>query len=320
MPELTRAKAKKLARIAAMQAEKRRLQAQREAAAQRDLLANYLPFKSFHRSGLSATMEGLHGEDLCDADIEAMMTLQRTNLGITKDSGNFDSESSRAALVHKESRILLIRPVPKQEQEADSAPEQDLPAAEDEWDFLPEVAHLVQSRAGALAPAVAEIDPAEIDPAGEPSPARAQEPGESAEPPILGYLHLQFCVSDGPPLLCVLNMQLLPQATGKGLGKFALQLVEVRSSKQHSHVMQFRCPEIRCTSAFSYPAERQSPLLLAFTAHGTSASDGARDALRQGRHGDHHASIQAPPCGRRHGARGRIQQHGLAHLCDLPEP
>ena len=48
------------------------------------------------------------------------------------------------------------------------------------------------------------------------------EPGQ-----ILGYMHLQFCVSEGPPLLCVLNMQLRAHVMGKGLGKFALQLVEV---------------------------------------------------------------------------------------------
>jgi len=49
---------------------------------------------------------------------------------------------------------------------------------------------------------------------------------------ILGYLHLQFCIGEvsnpkAQPLLCVLNMQLAPTVMGKGLGKFALQLVEL---------------------------------------------------------------------------------------------
>ena len=54
--------------------------------------------------------------------------------------------------------------------------------------------------------------------------------------PLLGYLHLQFCIRErddkaGPPLLCVLNMQLIPQTMGKGLGKFALQLCELIARK-----------------------------------------------------------------------------------------
>jgi len=51
-------------------------------------------------------------------------------------------------------------------------------------------------------------------------------------PPFLGFVHLQFCVSDGPPLLAVLNMQIAPPAMGKGLGKFALQLLELMA-RQH---------------------------------------------------------------------------------------
>lgn len=65
--------------------------------------------------------------------------------------------------------------------------------------------------------------------------AATSMPVEEAEEPeycFLGYLHLQFCIrekegAEAPPLLCVLNMQLSHHTTGKGLGKFALQLLEL---------------------------------------------------------------------------------------------
>ena len=106
----------------------------------------------------------------------------------------------------------------------------------DEWDLIPEADHLGSFVKGQVAtpPAVEApaAAPAATEPPADSAPADAlsidvADDADSSGEPILGYLHLQFCVARGPPLLCVLNMQLAPKVTGKGLGKFALQLVEL---------------------------------------------------------------------------------------------
>ena len=221
MPEMKKGKVKKLARIASANLEKRRLQEQRAAAQKTDLLENYAAFRKFERAGVHAALEGLRGEDLAETDIDACMALQKKNCG--GDSEDFDAETSRAALVHPESRVLLMRPLAKEDRTVEPEPCSTGEAAsasneddESEWDLLPEVAHLFQACSSKASPTAEE-------PSAETSEAAGQ-----AELPIIGYLHLQFCVSNGPPLLCVLNMQLQPAIMGKGLGKFALQLVEVR--------------------------------------------------------------------------------------------
>jgi len=225
MPKVdTKGKMKKAARISAANVEKRRLEEQRNAAQQRDLLAKYSAFKKFERSDVCASLEGLRGEDLSEADVLACLNLQKENCDNCDD---FDLETSRAALVHPESRVLLMKALTKEDrmppavtpsdEEASDTQWKPSTSEDEDWDLVPEVAHLVR-HAEAGKP-VAAVEKQQM-------PAESAEEEQEAQP-ILGYLHLQFCVSNGPPLLCVLNMQLMPSVRGKGLGKFALQLVEL---------------------------------------------------------------------------------------------
>lgn len=214
MPSVSKGKHKKLARIAALQNEKRTKQQQKDAASKRDLLEDYQAFRYFERSGISCELEGRHGEDLSEADVDACVALQKLNCGASQD---FDETSSRAALRHPESRVLLMRLVPKSASDlTDPSKGDEATGADDdadEWDMLPEIAPPPKS-------AVALVEDV------RPHTGVADEVASGGES-ILGYLHLQFCVADGPPLLCVLNMQLRSDVMGKGLGKFVLQLIEV---------------------------------------------------------------------------------------------
>jgi len=67
------------------------------------------------------------------------------------------------------------------------------------------------------------------EPSAEPPPEAVEMPAVGS---VIGFVHLQFCVSEGPPLLAVLNMQVVKPAMGKGLGKFALTLLELMA-RQH---------------------------------------------------------------------------------------
>lgn len=248
-PSVSKGKHKKLARIAALQNEKRTKQQQKLAASKRDLLEDYDAFRRYERSGLCCSLEGHPGEDLSEADIDACVALQKFNC---ESSGTFDEAASRAALRHPESRVLLMRqeelhPELEQQPAATGA----LDEVDDaEWDMLPEISQPSTT----------------LDrPAPSASPAVDVPTVEAGQ--ILGYMHLQFCVSEGPPLLCVLNMQLRAHVMGKGLGKFALQLVEVNARPTHAppisicaatHLPLPKCPPLTSLSADSCSFFRSS--------------------------------------------------------------
>jgi len=225
LPGLSKGKLKKAARAAAVATEKQRAAKLHEVAKRSDLLEPYEAFRLFSRQGVEAALEGCHGLDLLDSDIDACIAFQRRV--VTDPTMPFDEEAARGALRHEESRVLLMRALPPRPTQLAASPE---PIAEDsdepdEWDMLPEADDLGLKLARLRAPALSEADAwaAEARAAEVRAIEGTPEPGG-----ILGYLHLQFCVAPNrSPMLCVLNMQLTPVATGKGLGKHALQLVEL---------------------------------------------------------------------------------------------
>jgi len=312
MPEpIAKAKAKKQARTAAMTQEKRRLQIQRSAAQQQDLLEKYAAFKSFSRGGVDAKLEGVHGDDLCEDDVAACIALQQVN------SGDIDVASSHTALKHKESRIVLMRSVPKarccseerlssedrMSTTPDGAPDGDDDKSgaefdEDEWDLLPEVAPKLPA-------AVSEAEAKAAAPAAEASEAKQKtksdrdadrdDAGRDAEAPaVIGYMHLQFC----PPLLCVLNMQLAPSVMGKGLGKFALQLVELMARQLSMELVTLQAKD----GKLSYMRLSKPKLEQAHAIYSTenanaaiAASDAASDAAKPASDGATGAMPPAQP-------------------------
>ena len=180
----------------------------------------YGAFRRYQRQGLDAFLTGRHGTDLSEHDLAACLTLQRDNMG--DDAGNFDEATSRKALLHDESRVLLMHAT--QPGAATSATQLSPTMATggaheaadgEEWDFVEEFDHPLPGRS---------LPPPAVDPS---TLAIVPPHDEGSTPDLIGFLHLQFCVSEATPLLCVLNMQLSHAATGKGLGKFALQLVEL---------------------------------------------------------------------------------------------
>ena len=226
---LSKGKMKKLARVAALQSEKLRLAKLRETAGRRDLLECYPAFRKFERHGVAASLEGRHGTELSEDDVIACLALQSAAHAETP----FEEEAARAALRHDESRVLLMRAPPT----PTSPPASPKPPVEDDeddftdWDLVPEASALglaTPSPPSAPEPTETGGEAPTLEVEGE-AGEEAPSPGEPPSPgAVLGYLHLQFAVAKNqPPLLCVLNMQLAPSMTGKGLGKFALQLVEL---------------------------------------------------------------------------------------------
>lgn len=295
---LRKGKVKKLARLAETKKEKERLARLREAASRQDrargsgsdallqcsptratprrarrapthahalmpcaiapraaVLAAYPAFRRYARNGVAATLEGCPGADLTESDLDACCDLQRA----IADS-DWDEGAARLALVHPESRVLVMRSCNLEEEAPTTALSAAAAAAvdddddDDDWDLVPEAAEFVWPRgvlaaapSSAMAPAASAADAPSAT--GEGGAGRGSGSGGKAAgttdvtgagagaadaelPGFLGFVHLQFCVSDGPPLLAVLNMQIAPPAMGKGLGKFALQLLELMA-RQH---------------------------------------------------------------------------------------
>jgi hypothetical protein len=197
-------KVKKQQRAEALRKEKERVSRLREAAHKRDLLDEYPAFKRFDRQGLEVTLESAHGAELSEADTDACIALQRQNIAQLSQTETWNEDTARSALGHPESRMLLLRGtvLPGAVSASTSTPM----SALDEWVVVPS--------------------------ASEPEYETPPPTAPRSQPTVLGYLHLQFCIGDNAnptaqPLLCVLNMQLAPPVMGKGLGKFALQFVEL---------------------------------------------------------------------------------------------
>ena len=201
---LRKGKLKKQARIEALRKEKERIARLRDAAGKRDLLDEYAAFRHYARNGMVANLSSVMGSELSDEDADSCIALQRANLDGVEGEG-WDEGSARAALKHEESRLLLLHGG------LEPMPATPSPTQADEW-------VLVDSD-----------DHAEPD-------EDSKSPMQPTETAFLGYLHLQFCLREAEspaslPLLCVLNMQLVQSAMGKGLGKFALQLCELISRR-----------------------------------------------------------------------------------------
>lgn len=232
-------KLKKQARLEAMRLEKERLSKLREQAGKRDLLDDYSAFRTYTRHGVEAKLSSVLGSELSAEEVDECIALQKLNLSGVGAVEGWDEAAARSALRHDESRLLLLHGSLTRE-EAPGSPEAPAalmfagggvaaasPAPFDDWVVVDE-----DWSADAPSPGP---PPEERPPA--PPPASPSPPPPPLEPPaLLGYLHLQFCIREkddkaGPPLLCVLNMQLAPDSMGKGLGKFALQLCELIARK-----------------------------------------------------------------------------------------
>ena len=206
MPHLSKGKARKLERIAALQAHKAITAKRRDAAGKRDLLDNYAAFRTYSRQGVQAKLEGLQGVALSEMDVDACLDLQRVNLGDAADG--WDEEAARAALRHEESRVILMRgPTPAAEEAGEGGVEGtgggDEFDAADEWDFVPEWQP-------SKMPGIFDVSRVKEEDEGEAAQTEAVDVSDGPEaevPPLLAYLHLQFCLESGkPPLLCVLNV------------------------------------------------------------------------------------------------------------------
>lgn len=230
---LTKGKAKKQRRQVALQQERaaaaliaERLLKLQEVSEQSDLLEDYAPFRSFERNDLRATLETTKGADLSEEDVRVRaptlsrrfdapaaptpaaharalpsqfcVELQRESIAAdaSQPTDAFDADLARTAIRHKESRVLLLRGSGADDAAADQAGEGADEVA-DEWVMV----------------ASGEVEAATEAAAADRAP--------------LGYMHLQFCLEEGTPMLVVLNLQLVPTARSKGLGKFAMQLVEL---------------------------------------------------------------------------------------------
>lgn len=195
---LRKGKMKKQMRQEAMRKEKEHLLHLRDTACKDDLLDEYEAFRRYERNGVIASLESTHGSGLSDDDIDACIALQRVNLVKLGTVQGWDEAAARDALRHDESRVILVRGA----LEPVTSSAQD----DDEWVLL-------------------------SDTGGEEQPG----PSPTMVPSVIGYVHLQFCISEpqkgGQPMLCVLNMQLDPAVMGLGLGKFVLQLVELIARK-----------------------------------------------------------------------------------------
>ena len=236
-------------------------------------LAQYDAFRRYHREGIDALLEGRHGADLSAQDLEACLALQRVNLQGT-EGATFDEPASRAALVHEESRVLLMRAAPPSvstpmspggggatgASSSEEEEEEEEAADGEEWDFVEEFDHPLPGRT-ALTPMMMAMRPSPSPAVVEAAASSSSSSGEEdlqgvvvkpaqlcVEPPLLGYLHLQFCVSEATPLLCVLNMQLVPDVMGKGLGKFALQLVELMARQLGMELVMIYLKEGKVTT------------------------------------------------------------------------
>jgi hypothetical protein len=204
MPEiLSKGKMKKMARNAALQADRARTAKQRAAARKPDLLEEYSAFRRYQRQGIDVVLEGKPGSSLDERSIEACIALQGANA--TAETP-FDATAARDALLHPESRVLLMC---ARSERGEGEEEEEEEGEDSEWDLVPEAAALMRGRDA------------------EPSPPRSSGS-------IVGFIHLQFCVADGPPLLCVLNVRSLP------LGPRARERVQqrrwrVRSPPAHAH-------------------------------------------------------------------------------------
>ena len=213
-------KLKKQARLEAMRKEKERTSRLREAATKRDLLDGYAAFRHYDRAGVEATLEGRHGCDIEESDVDACIALQRANLGQVGGADTWDESDARMALRHNESRVLLLHgsvgTAEGAEGAEDAAGLKDAEPIPDDWVVVPSAASVHDSLT------------ADNEPAAAPQSTSASVASHS----LLGFVHLQFCLGEGAsagshPLLCVLNMQLVPEVMGKGLGRFALSLVEL---------------------------------------------------------------------------------------------
>jgi len=217
--KVSKGKLKKQARVEAMRKEKERVARLREAASKGDLLDEFGAFRRYDRCGLDVTLVSAHGRSLSEADVEACISLQRRANANTVD--DWDEAAARESLAHDESRLLLLRGTADAEASSPG----------DEW-ILVNSSELAESHASS-------------PPANDGEAPLAKLPDVPAELPLLGYLHLQFCIGDdavakvGRPLLCLLNMQLAPHAMGKGLGKFALQLVELIARQNGMELVMF---------------------------------------------------------------------------------
>ena len=205
MPHLSKGKARKLERIAALQAHKAITAKRRDAAGKRDLLDNYAAFRTYSRQGVQAKLEGLQGVALSEMDVDACLDLQRVNLGDAADG--WDEEAARAALRHEESRVILMRgPTPAAEEAGEGGVEGtgggDEFDAADEWDFVPEWQP-------SKMPGIFDVSRVKEEDEGEAAQTEAVDVSDGPEaevPPLLAYLHLQFCLESGKPPLSASSM------------------------------------------------------------------------------------------------------------------
>jgi hypothetical protein len=231
---MTKGKEKKLRRVAEVRAHKEVMSKRRDAASRRDLLQNYAAFKRFSRQGVEAMLEGVHGVDLSDEDVDACIALQCANLSGAAE-GSWDEASARQALRHDESRVLLMHgPLPVAMPATTEAAEVEEVDVGDEWDFVPEWQPNPKH------------EPEPEVPADDKTSAPEATDGELTQRAegevLLGFVHLQFCLSEGTPLLCVLNVRAAsPERAPLHTHPFPTRHLLEYGSTRHRHIRSHVC-------------------------------------------------------------------------------
>uniref|UniRef100_A0A7S0P602 N-alpha-acetyltransferase 40 n=1 Tax=Calcidiscus leptoporus TaxID=127549 RepID=A0A7S0P602_9EUKA len=96
------------------------------ANSQTDLLSGLDAFRTYVCNELDVRVEAFSGPQLCESDIDACMSLLRSNMGTLyeRSSWGWDEATKRAGLVDAATRVVLLRMQPTRP---------DLAACEDDW-------------------------------------------------------------------------------------------------------------------------------------------------------------------------------------------
>ena len=154
---------------------------------------------------MQAKLEGLQGVALSEMDVDACLDLSVSTSATPPTAGTRRPHGGAAA--RGVEGYLNEGPTPAAEEAGEGGVEGtgggDEFDAADEWDFVPEWQP-------SKMPGIFDVSRVKEEDEGEAAQTEAVDVSDGPEaevPPLLAYLHLQFCLESGkPPLLCVLNV------------------------------------------------------------------------------------------------------------------
>jgi GNAT superfamily N-acetyltransferase len=172
-----------------------------------DLLQVVGGARRFQRDNVEVVLDGCAGSELSQEDLKSCVELMRENMRLLRTctsgaKGTWDDASEKefvTRLTDPASRVLIVRGA-----NSTAATSEDEEVEEDEW-------VLVQGLEGV------EGEDELVD-------------GRTA-PRNLGFLHVQASAEGAPPALVVLDMQLVPEMRGRGVGKYAMEVVKSIATK-----------------------------------------------------------------------------------------